>query len=125
MQTGKGQRCNQRFYSAIRINVNPATKFYNRGIAYGDKGELEKAVADYTDAIRLDPRLGAYAEKGDRYEAIVDFSEAIRLNPNYADTYCGRGRMYEKEGENLKAEADFIRARELGCAWSGSATLDD
>ena len=32
--------------------------YYNRGIAYGNKGELDKAIADFTEAIRLDPKDG-------------------------------------------------------------------
>ena len=31
--------------------------YYNRGVAYGKKGELDRAIADYDQAIRLDPNL--------------------------------------------------------------------
>ena len=36
-----------------------ALAYFNRGRAYGKKGDLEKAIADYDDTIRLD---GQFAE---------------------------------------------------------------
>src|SRR5262249_1707010 len=54
----------------------------------------------------------------ERYDkAIVDFSEAIRLDPQNADTYVNRGDVYLKESfcrgesrEPQKAIADFTEA---------------
>src|ERR1700722_19344142 len=36
---------------------NLSLAYNNRGIAYADKGDLDRALSDYTAAIRLDPRL--------------------------------------------------------------------
>ena len=33
----------------------PAKAYNNRGISYEDKGDHDKAIADFTEAIRLDP----------------------------------------------------------------------
>ena len=65
----------------------------------GNHGDCEKAIADYTEAIRLDPKDAkayynrgvAYGEKGERDKAIADFTEAIRLNPKMAWAYIFRG----------------------------------
>ena len=51
----------------------------------------DKAIADYTEAIRLNPkdaaahcdRGRAYADKGDLDKANADYTEAIRLDPDY------------------------------------------
>ena len=64
----------------------------NRGLIWQEKGDLDKAIADYTEAIRLDPKYAmAYdsrgrrlGTKGDLDKAIADFNEAIRLDPNDA-----------------------------------------
>jgi tetratricopeptide (TPR) repeat protein len=78
-----------------------ARAYNNRGNAYRDKRNYDRATADYTEAIRLYPtsllhakRGFAYQVKGDLDSAIRDFSEAIRLNPNNATYYAYRGEAY-------------------------------
>jgi len=53
-------------------------------------------------------------KKGDPDKAIADYTEAIRLNPKYATAYYGRGYAYGQKGETAKAEADFAQAKKLG-----------
>ena len=96
--------------------------YSGRGSAYVGKGDYDKAIADYTEAMRLDPKLadaycgrgGAYV-KGDCDKAIADYSEAIRLNPRYALAQAMVGAMCTGEkGDNAKANADFAQAEKLG-----------
>jgi Flp pilus assembly protein TadD len=47
-------------------------------------------------------------------KAIADYSEAIRLDPQYAKAYSNRGIAYQKNGEKAKAEEDFEQAKKLG-----------
>ena len=69
-----------------------------RSAAYGNKGELNKAIADVAEAIRLDPKSSyaygvrgcARAEAGDLDKSIADLTEAIRLDPKDAMTYSNR-----------------------------------
>jgi tetratricopeptide (TPR) repeat protein len=83
--------------------------------------DYEKAIADFTESIRLNPnRAGidgtyrargyAYIDKGDRDKAIADFTESIRLNPSDTATYNARGVIYAHKGEYDKAIADFTEA---------------
>ena len=38
---------------AIRVDPNDALAYISRGSDYSDKGEFDKAIADYSEAIRL------------------------------------------------------------------------
>ena len=71
---------------------------YSPGRRYGAKGDHDRAIADFSEAIRLDPQNAAayrnrglgYDNKGERDRAIADFDQAIRIDPKYADAYNGR-----------------------------------
>ena len=76
--------CTRLIQSGRFDNKNLAKAFFNRGAAYDDKGQYDRAIRDYT--------------------------EAIRLRPGYADTYANRGLAYVKLGRRAKAIADFRKA---------------
>jgi len=67
-------------------------EYLHRGDAYFEKEEYDKAGADYTRAIELEPNLAvAYYNRGvaylrkDKYdEAIADLTKAIELDPRIA-----------------------------------------
>lgn len=97
----------------------------NRGDHYWEKGEHDKAIADYDEAIHLDPtkarafnnRGVVYAEQMKEYDqAIADFDEAIRLNPRYAEAFNGRGLAYACKQQYDNAILDFTQAIELNPA---------
>jgi tetratricopeptide (TPR) repeat protein len=51
-----------------------------------------------------------YVAKGDLDRAIVDYTEAIRLDPKYAVTYYNRGAAYATKGDRESAVADFYES---------------
>ena len=61
----------------------------------------------------LQPGL-SLREKGEYDKAIADFTEAIRLDPKYAKAFFGRASAYERNGEITKADEDFAQAKKLG-----------
>ncbi|GHU52814.1 hypothetical protein FACS1894200_13340 [Spirochaetia bacterium] len=82
------------FHTYPLISFNSAFAYNNRGIAYKNKGEYDRAIADYTQAITLDPNYAvAYAGrgiiyddyKGDYQRAIADYTQALKLDPNNAN----------------------------------------
>jgi len=75
-----------------------ATAYTNRGWAYFQKGQDDLAIADYDQAIRLDPndaekffdRAFAYEDTRQYEFAIADFDEVIRLSPKYQAAWLER-----------------------------------
>ena len=53
-------------------------------------------------------------KKHDYDKAIADFTEAIRHKPKFAEAYFARGIAYQGKNEKTKAEADFAHAEKLG-----------
>ena len=94
--------------------------FVNRGIAYRRLGDLDRAIRDYDEAIRLNPRAAdAYNNRGNAFRALDDltrarrdYDEAIRLNPHYAHAFNNRGIVFLELGELDRAMEDFDKALE-------------
>ncbi len=59
-------------------------------------------------------RGAEHVQAGRNKEAIAEFSNAIRINPAYAEAYRYRGLVYSLMGLELSAEADLAKARSLG-----------
>src|SRR4051812_29003810 len=98
-----------------------ADEAYNRGVSHFGKGDYDKAIADYNEAIRLDPKHAlayynrglSYAMKGDHDKAIADYNEAIRLDPKDQSGYQARGYSFANKGDHDKAIADYNEAIRL------------
>ena len=89
-----------------------------KDITAEQRAGYNKAIADYSQAIRLDPNLApayrdrgvAYSYSGDYDNALVDFNQALRLNPNDPAVYRERGNVYGFKGDDTRCLADYNRA---------------
>ena len=98
-----------------------AVSYNNRGAAYQEKRDLDRAIADYDEAIRLHPtyapafnnRGNAHQAKGDLDAAIADYSEAIRFDFNFVQAFNNRGKAYQFKGDIDHAIADYNAAINL------------
>ena len=102
-----------------------ASVAYNNGQAAFEKGDLDTAIADTSQAIALEPNVPLGYEsrgfmremKGDLDGAIAEFREALRLDPNYGPAHFNLGltllrdsktkagrEMIGKHWENVVAE---------------------
>jgi lipoprotein NlpI len=103
--------------------------YNNRGNAYKAKGDNDRAIADYNQAISLDPkdalaynnRGNAYKAKGDNDRAIADYNQAISLDPKSSNSYFNRGRSNLYAGSVEKALADLNQASALAPKYAYAA----
>jgi tetratricopeptide (TPR) repeat protein len=99
----------------IRVNDKSAEAYFNRAWLYQYKGDMQKALQDYSKAIELDKGMkDALYNRGvlsagmkKLEEALKDFSEVIRLDPSAADAYCNRGNIHYRMGKLDLALADY------------------
>jgi tetratricopeptide (TPR) repeat protein len=105
-----------RAISSGKFRGNILAVVYNkRGMELAGKSESDKAIADYDEALRLDPnfvvayynRAWVFRKKREPDRAIADYTEAIRINPKYALAYNARGITFNDKAEYDRAIADF------------------
>ena len=100
------------------LNNSNHRLFYNRGLAYRDKGDYDRAIENYDKDLRINPedanayysRGVAYHGKGDYKQAIRDYDEAIRINREDANAYNSRGVAYHGKGDYDQAIQDYDEA---------------
>ena len=96
-----------------------ATSHLESGDKYAAQGNYQKAIEEYTEAIRIDPEHHlAFFNRGVVYTVldqpermIEDVDEAIRLNPKYAEAYFFRGVTYSILGQHGGAKTTFVATR--------------
>ena len=97
----------------------------NRGNAYTAKGDLDRAIPDFDQSIKLDPayakpfnnRGAAYLRKGEYDLALTAFDQAIKLNPNYGRAFVNRAGVYLKKNEYDRAAETTTRQSALSPIW--------
>jgi tetratricopeptide (TPR) repeat protein len=95
--------------------------FYNRGQAYVRKGEHERGIADFSEAIRLDPSdADGFRSRGSAYDdiekydlALADYDQALKLDPKNVLAFAYRGITLTNTGELDRAIKDFDEAAKL------------
>jgi len=61
------------------LNQEYAIAYNNRGNAYASRGEQQKAISDYNEAIRINSKFGAaYNNRGNAYSALGDKRGALK-----------------------------------------------
>src|SRR6516162_1834005 len=84
-------------YSGDRL----AVLYNDRGVEDQKKGDLDRAIADYGEAIKDNPkfirayenRIKANVKKGEYDRAFADYSAVIELDPSFAN-FINRGMLY-------------------------------
>ncbi len=95
--------------------------YSNRGAAYANSKQYDKAISDYSKAIKLNPEFAtsyynraiAYTNNGQYDEAISDFNKVIELSPKDSAAYVGRATALANKKLYDQAILDFTMAIEL------------
>ena len=93
-----------------------------RGELRSRRGDLDRAIADFDEAIRLGPdkapayshRGNAWRSKGDKDRALADYEAAIRIDPNNPVVFRDRGILWRELGDLDQALIDLDCAIRLG-----------
>src|SRR5215475_340363 len=93
----------------------------DRGFAYLDKNRIDRAVADFEAAMKVEPDYApAFVGRGLAYYwqdkpdlAVADFDEAIRLDPEDEFAYRHRGLVFYYKRNYKRALADAEMAVKL------------
>src|SRR5262245_54554932 len=96
---GRIAACTRVIDSARAQGNGLASAYLNRGIAYRENDDPDRALADLDQAIRLDPKLAeayrirgiVYYYKGEFDRAIAEQTQAIRLDRTLAHAFNARG----------------------------------
>ena len=94
-----------------------------RAAAYARKDMIDRAIADYDIALRLDPTLAdvfnargeLWRKQGDRPKALADFGAAIKLNPEHSAAR-GNYKSLAQELERLGALMAVYNKPSFNCA---------
>jgi lipoprotein NlpI len=122
-QSGDGAiaACSRAIASGRFMGEELAAMYVSRGVEYKNKRGLDRAIADFDQAIRLDPKnTDAYTArgmareaKGDLGRAIADYDQAIRIDSKNTGIYDNRGIAWAAKGDLDRAIADYDQAIRL------------
>jgi Tfp pilus assembly protein PilF len=106
-------------YSKL-LRDNPADPLRHDAVAalYFEGGQIDQAIAEYTESLRLDPRsaqtqynLGiALSVRGRRDEAAAAFEAALAIDPAYAQAHNNLGAVLQLLGRPAVALEHYRRA---------------
>jgi tetratricopeptide (TPR) repeat protein len=113
--------CTRAIKSGRLSTSDLANTFHNRGVEWRGMRDPDRAMADYNEAIRLNPRIAlAYYNRGNLWRdkrdydrAIAEYDESIRLDPEYASAYNNRGNSWRDKRDYDRAIADYSVAIRL------------
>jgi tetratricopeptide (TPR) repeat protein len=107
--------------AAMKPTNAKVAAFMESGKRLALKGDLDRAVRDFGEAIRIDPKYpDSYSERGQAFfklgeieRAIADYSAALVHDPQHGAALRARGMAYLYRGETDLALADLSHAIEL------------
>lgn len=113
------------FSHAVQVTQNNFLAHTDLGLAFFEKGNIEKALDHYNKAIFMKPDDRAYNNRGIAYVAlrqywlaVEDFNNAIRMHRAFAQYHFNRGYTYDLLDQYPLAIEDYTMAIHLRPAFA-------
>src|SRR4051794_14577199 len=95
-------------FSPDAIDEPAGNEAFRRGVAAYQQGEYDRAIADFTAAVRLDPGdAQAYAYRADAWRLVCeydrsaeDYSRALRLDPANPRFHINRAAVHQLRNDH-------------------------
>jgi tetratricopeptide (TPR) repeat protein len=115
-------------HSSPVVSQKTKEQWMKEGNACYARQQYDKAIADYTQALQLDPSYAvAYYNRGIAYDdleqydkAIADYDQALQLDSSYTKAYYSRGNAYYALRQYDKAIADYDQALQLDSKYANA-----
>jgi len=123
--------------------LNTASDYFSRGYAWHQKQDYDRAISDYTEAIKLAPKYArAFINRGAAWQrkhqldrAMSDYNKGITLEPRDPVAFLNRGNAWSDKHNYDRAIDDFNQAIKLksnyaiafnnrGNSWSAKHNYD-
>ncbi len=122
-EQGRSEEAREAFNRALAVPTykTPYFAHFNLGRLYEKEGNLTQAIAEYREAVNLNPqylsayyRMGTLLETQDRYdEALQAYRDAISVSPDNVEAQYAFGRLSYDMGDLRSATTAFNRVVRL------------
>ena len=128
--------CTRAITSGQLSTASLAITFHNRGVEWSNKRDYDRAIADYNEALRLNPqyaiaytnRGNAWRDKGDAGRMMADYDEALRIEPANAARHNTIAWVLATHGnDKVRGGKRAIELAQKACeltAWKVASHID-
>ena len=121
LRHGEPERAVDDFRAAVSADPDAVAPRFNLGVAYLNTGQPAAAAKQFAEVLWRNPEdAAAWMNRGRALAAVGDpdakphFDAAIKLDPEWGGAWFARGQFHDARGAREAANADFLRAYELG-----------
>ena len=121
IQTGYWRNSVTLLERTLAVTTGNNLAHYNLGRAFQSQGEIDKAIYQYRQAVKVKPdyaeaynNLGAALESQKKFdEAVNCYRQTLKFKPGSADVYYNIGNAFQNQGKFAEAVKNYQQALRL------------